>query len=148
MGPVGYDYAEYYYMPEYEAYYYVPKHQFVYNEGGRWVFVSALHSRFGKVNVYSTYKVVINEPTAYLHFNDDKIKYKGNSGPQIIIRDSKEPKYFIVKGHPQHVPMKQGGEHREVHPSGGTPQHEEHRGGEGKSHGNNSGGNGHGNGKK
>ena len=96
-GPVGYDYAEYYYMPEYETYYYVPKRQFVYNEGGRWVFVSALPPRFGKVNLYSTYKVVVNEPRAYLHFSDHKVKYKGNGGPQIIIRDSKEPKYFIVK---------------------------------------------------
>ena len=29
-GPVGYDYVEYYYLPDIETYYYVPRRQFVY----------------------------------------------------------------------------------------------------------------------
>ena len=38
MGLYGYDYAEYYYLPDIEAYYYIPRRQFVYMAGGHWVF--------------------------------------------------------------------------------------------------------------
>ena len=55
-GPTGYDYAEYYYLPEYEAYYDVPAQRFVYLDGGNWVFVSALPSRFGRVNLFNSEK--------------------------------------------------------------------------------------------
>ena len=37
-GPVGYDYVEYYYLPEIECYYYVPRRQYVYLSNGRWTF--------------------------------------------------------------------------------------------------------------
>ena len=102
-GPVGYDYVEYYYLPEYEVYYYVPQRQFVYFEGGKWVFVSSLPPRYKTVNLYSTYKVVVNEPKAYLHFDQDKVKYakyKGTPEKQVVIRDSKDPKYKEAREHP------------------------------------------------
>jgi hypothetical protein len=101
-GPEGYDYVDYYYMPQYEAYYYVPERKFVYLDGSRWIFATALPPRFGTVNLFSTYKVVINEPKAYMHFNDDKVKYvkyKGG-GKQVVIRDSKDPKYAEARKHP------------------------------------------------
>src|SRR6478672_5680534 len=72
-GPVGYDYVDYYYMPQYEVYYYVPERKFVYLDGGRWIFATALPPRYGTVNLFSTYKVVVNEPRAYMHFNDHKV---------------------------------------------------------------------------
>jgi len=102
-GPVGYDYVEYYYIPEYEIYYYVPKHQFVYFDGGQWIFVSTLPPRYKTVNLYTTYKVVVNEPKAYVHFDQDKVKYakyKGSSEKQVVIRDSKDPKYKEAREHP------------------------------------------------
>jgi len=102
-GPVGYDYVDYYYMPQYEVYYYVPERKFVYLDGGRWIFVSALPRRYGTVNLFSAYKVVINEPKAYMHFNDHKVKYakyKGGGEKQIVIRDSKDPKYTEARKHP------------------------------------------------
>ena len=95
-GPVGYDYVEYYYIPQYEVYYYVPKREFVYLEGDHWIFASALPARFGRVDLYSPYKVVINEPKPYLHFKEHEVKYakyKGGGERQEIIRDSKDPKY-------------------------------------------------------
>lgn len=49
-GPTGYDYAEYYYLPEYEVYYEVPSRRFVYLNGNDWVFASALPSSFGRVS--------------------------------------------------------------------------------------------------
>jgi hypothetical protein len=29
-------------------------------------------------------------------------KYKGNNGRQVIIRNSNDPKYYVVKGHPKY----------------------------------------------
>lgn len=95
-GPIEYDYVEYYYLPEYEVYYDVPRHQFVYFDGGRWMFGSSLPSRYGPVNFYSTYKVVINEPRAYRGFKNHKHQYAGykyGGHPQNTIRDSRSPKY-------------------------------------------------------
>ncbi len=105
-GPTGYDYVEYYYLPEYEVYYDVPAQRFVYLDGSNWAFVSALPSRFGRVNLYNSYKVVVNQPKAYRYFSDHKKKYKGYKAKrgQIVIRDSNEPKYYVVKGHPHGMP--------------------------------------------
>src|SRR4029079_7753755 len=94
-GPVGYDHVEYYYLPDIEAYYYVPRHQFVYLSGNRWIFSTSLPYRYRNYNLYSGYKVVINEPRPYLNFTTQRItyaKYKGNNGRQVIIKNSNDPK--------------------------------------------------------
>ncbi|MEP7277505.1 MAG: hypothetical protein ABI813_02580, partial [Bacteroidota bacterium] len=74
-GPSGYDYAENYYLPDVEAYYSVPRHQFIYFDGGRWVFSSSLPGRYGNYDLYSGYKVVLNERDPWLHFNDNRSRY-------------------------------------------------------------------------
>jgi len=102
-GPVGYDYASYYYLPDIETYYYVPKRQFIYLNGGNWVFSNSLPVAYSSYNLYNGYKVVINSPKPYLNFKADKVKYakfKGNKG-QMIISRSNDPKYAVVKGHPK-----------------------------------------------
>ena len=102
-GPTGYDAVEYYYLPDLQMYYYVPSHQFVYQSNGRWLFVSNLPARYRSYDLYSGYKVVVNEPKPYLHYDTHRAqygKYKGWKGKQVVIRDSREPKYFVVKGHP------------------------------------------------
>lgn len=137
-GPAGYDVVEYYYLPDLQMYYYVPSHQFVYLSGGNWLFASSLPARYRSYDLYSGYKVVINEPKPYLQFATHKVKYgnyKGAKGKQVIIRDSKEPKYFVVKGHP-----------------GNTKGHYKQSGGGNKNNSGNHGGNkgqghGHGGGK-
>ncbi len=104
-GPVDYDYAEYYYFPAQEVYYYVPTRKFVYLDGSNWKFAPSLPSRYGRIDYYSTYKVVVNEPKAYMRFKDHKVKYAGYKGggpKQIIIRDSRDSKYYVVKGHPNY----------------------------------------------
>jgi hypothetical protein len=134
-GPVGYDYVEYYYLPDIEAYYYVPRHQFVYLSNGRWIFATSLPSRYRSYNLYNGYKVVINEPRPYLSFSTHRVtyaKYKGNNGRQVIIRNSNDPKYYVVKGHPKYNGGKYNGGNKTESKS--------------KSNGNN--GNGHGNGGK
>jgi hypothetical protein len=102
-GPVGYDVVEYYYLPDVEAYYYVPRRQFVYLSGGNWIFATSLPARYRTYDLYTGYKVVINEPRPYVHFTDHKVKYakyKGARSKQVVIRDSRDPKYYVVKGHP------------------------------------------------
>src|SRR5687768_13827220 len=104
-GPVGFDYVEYYYLPDIETYYYVPRRQFVYLNNGQWVFATGLPARYRGYNLYSGYKVVINEPRPYRLFSTHKVKfvkYKGYNGRQVIIKNSNDPKYFVVKGHPKY----------------------------------------------
>ena len=95
-GPVGYDYVEYYYLPDIEVYYYVPRHQYVYLSNGRWIFSTSLPYRYRSYNLYSGYKVVINEPKPYLYFSNHKVKYakyKGYNNKQTVIRNSSDAKY-------------------------------------------------------
>src|SRR5882672_12074070 len=99
-GPVGYDYVEYYYLPDIESYYYVPRHQFVYLSGGNWVFSSSLPPAYRNYDLYSGYKVVVNEPRAYRNFRYDREKYSGYRGnrSQVIIRNSDDRRYWGIKG--------------------------------------------------
>jgi len=103
-GPTGYDYVDYYYLPEVESYYYVPKQQFVYLSNGSWVFGLSLPSKYRNYDLYNGYKVVMNTPQPYLHFRDHKVKYakyKDNHSQKAIIK-SRDPKYYVVKGHPKY----------------------------------------------
>ncbi len=97
-GPVGYDYVDYYYLPDIDVYYYVPERRFIYLDGGRWIFAASLPTRFGSINLYSAPKIVINEPKPYLRADVYRVKYKGWKGPkQIVIRDSDDDRY---RNHP------------------------------------------------
>lgn len=94
-GPVGYDHADYYYMPDIDTYYDVPAHQYVYYENNAWVRRASLPVRYSNYNVYNGYKVVVNERNPWTRNNEIRAKYanyKGRSG-QTIIRDSRDTKY-------------------------------------------------------
>jgi hypothetical protein len=107
-GPVGYDYAEYYYLPDIEAYYYVPERRFYYMEGGVWVNALVLPGRYHDFDLYRAHKIVINEPRPYLHHSVYRARYgsyKGYHG-QGVIRDSHESKYWEIKEHPEHSKWK------------------------------------------
>ncbi|HEY5500069.1 MAG TPA: hypothetical protein VIK20_06775 [Bacteroidales bacterium] len=95
-GPEEYDYVDYYYMPEIGIYYYAPKAQFIYREGNRWIFSTRLPYQYRNFNLYSTYKVVINEPRPYLRHSYYQTRYKKFSNyhsRQGNIRDSKDSRY-------------------------------------------------------
>ena len=135
-GPTGYDYVDYYYMPDMDVYYNVPQHLFIYPEGGRWVYTRALPPRYNGYNLYNSYKVVVNKPRPYLHpdvYRREYGRYKGGRGPsQVIIRDSHEDKY---KNHGNNG-------------NGNGNGHGNNGHGNGKNNGNgNDKNNGHGNGK-
>lgn len=71
----GYDYVEYYYLPEIECYYNVPQRQFIHLSNGRWVFSASLPARYRNYNLYTGYKVVVNRPRAYRYFEQDRRMY-------------------------------------------------------------------------
>jgi hypothetical protein len=103
-GPVGYDYAQYYYLPDIDVYYNVQSSQYIYFESGRWSYSEYLPSRARHYDVYHGHKVVINEPKPYLNNSIYKLKYANYKGDQHqpMIRDSREMKYYESKGHPDH----------------------------------------------
>jgi hypothetical protein len=89
-GPVGYDHVDYYYMPDIDVYYSVPRQQYIYLDGGRWVFRAALPARCRSYDIYRGYKVVVNEPEPYRHcevYRERYGRWKGNYGQQVVIRD-------------------------------------------------------------
>ncbi|MCX6150334.1 MAG: hypothetical protein NTX22_07435 [Ignavibacteriales bacterium] len=103
-GPTGYDYVEYYYLPDIEVYYNVPQHRYYYNDGGRWINRSSLPSRFRSYDYYNSYKVVVNEREPWRNHDNYREKYSSFKGrhDQQPIRDSRDSKYFANKNHPEH----------------------------------------------
>jgi hypothetical protein len=103
-GPVGYNYVDYYYMPDIETYYYVPNRQYIYLDNGVWITTSSMPARYSSYDIYHMHKVVINQPKPYLKhktYYAKYVNYKGKQG-QPIIRDSHDSKYFINSEHPEH----------------------------------------------
>jgi hypothetical protein len=95
-GPVDNDYVEYYYLPEYDIYYNAPVRKFIYRKGNKWVTVSSLPSQYRNIDLYSTYKVVINEHKPYLrndYYASHYKEYKNVHSKQVVIRDSQDSRY-------------------------------------------------------
>lgn len=113
-GPVGYDHVEYYYLPDIDSYYYVPRHQFVYLSNGRWIFSASLPARYRDYDLDRGYKVVINEPRAYEHYQRDREEYgnyRNHYDQQTVIRYSDEPIYRERRGNPHGMPPGQAKKH-------------------------------------
>ncbi|WP_413669912.1 hypothetical protein ACEN9X_08220 [Mucilaginibacter sp. Mucisp86] len=94
-GPVGYDYVNYYYMPDIDAYYDVPAHNYVYFENNVWVHRRYLPVRYRNYNVYNGYKVVINDRNPWIrntYYRDHYYGYRGRHD-QVIIRNSRDVRY-------------------------------------------------------
>lgn len=103
-GPTGYDYVEYYYMPDIEVYYYVPQRRFYFFEGGRWMSGTSLPHRYRGFDLYSSYKVVVNDRTPYRRHDTYRERYSSYKGrrDQAFIRDSRDSRYYSNKNHPEH----------------------------------------------
>jgi hypothetical protein len=103
-GPEGYDYAEYYYIPEIDCYYSVSEHQYIYRDGPTWRHSLTPPSTYSGYDPYHSYKIVINEKNPYENHTRDQDKYRTyrEKRDQPVIRDSRDPKYFENKDHPEH----------------------------------------------
>lgn len=96
-GPRGYDYAEYYYMPDMDAYYYVPQKQFIYLSGGHWVRAYNPPPRYRNVNLYTVNKIVINEPRPYLKHTYYRTKYVPQRD-RVVVREVREQRNHYYNG--------------------------------------------------
>jgi hypothetical protein len=81
------DYAgtNYYYLPDIQTYYDVHGGQFVYQEGGRWVFGAGLPDRYRSYDLRRGYKVAVNERQPYLHHEIYRERY-GRYGNETVRR--------------------------------------------------------------
>ncbi len=101
-GPVGYDHVDYYYLPDIDMYYYVPSAQYIYFNNGRWVWVKNLPVAYRNYDFYNAYKVVLNTPRPYLNHRQNVVQYakfKNYKTKQVVIRDSRDSRYSVVRGH-------------------------------------------------
>ena len=112
-GPAGYDRADFYFIPDIDCYYSVSEHEYIYKEGSGWSHGATLPSRYGSYDPYNSYKVVVNEKTPYQNHDVHQAKYATYKGAknQPVIRDSKDPKYFVIKDHPEHDNWVKGQKH-------------------------------------
>lgn len=103
-GPTGYDYAQYYYMPELDVYYDIQSKMYYYSSGRRWVGVRTLPARYSRYNLYNTYKVVLNERNPWTRAQVNRQKYGSfrDRHDQGAIRDSRDNKYWESAQHPHH----------------------------------------------
>jgi hypothetical protein len=95
-GPVGYDYVDYYYMPDINCYFDVNLGLFYYYDRGRWIAARYLPYGYRNYDLYGMYKVVlvnIHDPWLYnqVHYRD-YARYRGYRN-QIVIRDSRDTRY-------------------------------------------------------
>lgn len=92
-GPTGYNHVDYYYLPDIESYYDVSTGQYIYQDGGQWIFANNLPPRYRGYDLYSGYKVVVNRPRPYLSFDRDRAsygRYRNWSGArQPMLRESR-----------------------------------------------------------
>lgn len=92
-GPSGYNHVDYYYLPDIESYYDVSTNQYIYQDGGQWIFASTLPPRYRGYDLYSGYKVVVNRPKPYLNFSRDRVSYgrykNWGGGRQPLLRESR-----------------------------------------------------------
>lgn len=139
-GPVGYDHADYYYMPDVDAYYDVNAHQYVYLNNNVWVHDAYLPGPYRNYDVYHGYKVVVNQRTPWMRNDYYRNRYAGYRGrrDQGVIRDSRDERY---RNHWHGDNGNHGGRGQEGH--GDQGRDHGNRGGGHEDHGRDGGG-GHG----
>ena len=85
-GPTGYDYAQFYYFPDYNFYYDISRGQYVVLQNRTWVYTSNVPTAY-RFNPYNAYKVVLNQSAPYRQ-NSTHIRsyaqYKGMGGRQVM----------------------------------------------------------------
>lgn len=86
-GPVGYSEVSYYYLPDVQSYYDIRAQQFIFLNNGVWIRSHNLPNRYRNYDLYSGYKVVLNDyhgTRPYGNYQQHKVKYyKGyNKGHQ------------------------------------------------------------------
>lgn len=87
--------GDYYYLPEIDSYYDIPRRQFIYFDGGGWMYASELPYQYRDYDLYSGFKVSINEPRPYLHCQVYRERYSRyyNTYQRPVIYAHEHPDY-------------------------------------------------------
>jgi len=98
-GPAGFDYARYYYLPALDMYYDVINQRYVYWDGYYWASRASLPVAYNNVNLYSLYKVVLNDANPWNYHAIHHIKYApyANHYNQLNIRDYRYANTYVSK---------------------------------------------------
>jgi len=106
-GPEGNDDSRYYYLPDIDTYYDVSQSQYIYVNNGQWIRERRLPVKYRQYDLYSGYKVVLNDykgNSPYLYHKKHRANYpKGYHGKPQKNRGSKPVKQhkFENKQKPQ-----------------------------------------------
>lgn len=122
-GPAGYNYAPYYYFPEFDFYYDVNKAIFYYLNHGRWIAAKHLPPHFPK-DLHRYYKVVLTQRNPWLYNSSHRSMYKKYKGVynQPVIGNKHHPQGPGAPG-PQRPPQNNRYDHNKA------PQNNGHNGG-------------------
>ncbi|MBR4854965.1 MAG: hypothetical protein IKU88_09595 [Alistipes sp.] len=122
-GPAGYNYAPYYYFPEFDFYYDVNKAIFYYLNRGRWIAAKHLPPHFPK-DLHRYYKVVLTQRNPWLYNSSHRSMYKKYKGVynQPVIGNKHHPQGPGAPG-PQRPPQNNRYDHNKA------PQNNGHNGG-------------------
>ncbi len=98
-GPTGYDYAGYYYFPDLNVYFDIDNSLFYYLSGSKWISDRYLPSKYSNKDLYSLYKVVVNDRQPWLNNKSHKKEYSSykNKKNQAVIRNSSDSRYSKSK---------------------------------------------------
>jgi hypothetical protein len=101
-GPQGNDNSRYYYLPDIDVYYDVNQSQFIYDNNGKWIRESRLPSKYRQYDLYSGYKVVVNDykgNAPYNYHKKHRANYpKGYQGPPQQNRGNRPDNYNKQNG--------------------------------------------------
>jgi hypothetical protein len=95
-GPVGYDYASFYYFPELNIYFDVNSALFYYLSNRRWVSDYYLPLTYRQYDLYRMYKVVLNDhsnPWIHNRLHRSNYAHFSNNHSQAAIRSAKDNRY-------------------------------------------------------
>lgn len=127
-GPLGYDYAMFYYFPDFDFYYDVERAIFYYKNYGRWVSAKRLpRGRKYPVDLHRFYKVVINQHNPWVYNRQHRSLYKRYKGvhTQPSLRDIRE---FRMPERRPEVSPRQGAQRERIRNSRNTnPQNPQYR---------------------
>jgi hypothetical protein len=101
-GPAGYDYVQFYYLPDLDLYYDVQARQFVYLDRGRWVYATALPVNYRNYDLYGGYKVVVNRDRPFMYHDYDRKhyrKFRDYRNRQVVILNSRDARYEPYRKH-------------------------------------------------
>ena len=116
-GPSGYNYVEYYYIPEINVYFDVINRMFYYPNRGRWISALFLPVAYSYYDFYSLYKIVLNGVFQPWRYNSNHVRlYAGyrHNYTQVPIYYMNEPYYRRARVNyygwvePRYMPRNEG----------------------------------------